>query len=86
MTPLDSAGHFLYKSIQKYWKNVQTKKWHNFYKNIFSKKSMEFDALYCPNGKTYFKTDYFIVKSNHFYTKNYIFKQLSIIISVQQVK
>ena len=47
---------------------------------------MEFDALYRPNGKTYFKTDYFIVKSNYFYTKNYIFKQLSIIISVQQVK
>ena len=47
---------------------------------------MEFDALYRTNGKNYFKTEYSIVKSNYFYTKTYMFKHLSIIISVQQVK
>ena len=47
---------------------------------------MDFDASYRTNGNSYFKTDYSIVKRNFFYTKTYIFKHLSIIISVQQVK
>ena len=47
---------------------------------------MEFDSLYRTNGKSYFKTDYFIVQNNYFYTKTFMFKHLSIIISVQQVK
>ena len=47
---------------------------------------MEFDALYRTNGKNNFKTDYFIVKSNYFYTRLFMFKYLYIIISVQQVK
>ena len=37
-------------------------------KKIFLKKSTEFDALYRTNSKSYYKTDYSIVKSNHFYT------------------
>lgn len=57
-----------------------------FFQKYFFEKSIDFDALYRTNGTSYFKIVFCNVKSSYFSIKTCIFKQLSIIISVQQVK